>query len=62
MEEVTVESVLNRLADKIHSKDNNHLIMAHLPLFLVCLKALGQLAASSLTWRPTSSPVCGTFL
>lgn len=44
MEEVTAESVLNRLADKIHSKDNNHLIMAHLPLLLVCLKALGQLA------------------
>ena len=44
MEEVTAESVLNRLADKIHSKDSNHLIMAHLPLLLVCLKALGQLA------------------
>jgi phosphatidylinositol 4-kinase len=44
MEEVTAESVLNRLADKIHSKDNNHLIMAHLPLLLVCLKAIGQLA------------------
>lgn len=44
MEEVTAESVLNRLAEKIHSKDNNHLIMAHLPLLLVCLKALGQLA------------------
>ena len=36
MEEVTAESVLNRLAEKIHSKENNHLIMAHLPLLLVC--------------------------
>lgn len=44
MEESTAESVLNRLADKIHSKDKNHLIMAHLPLLLVCLRALGQLA------------------
>ena len=45
MEEATAESVLNRLADKIHSKNtSHHLIVAHLPLLLVCLRALGQLA------------------
>lgn len=44
VEETTAESVLNRLIDKLHARDNNHLIMAHLPLLLVCLKALGQLA------------------
>jgi phosphatidylinositol 4-kinase len=45
MEETTAESVLNRLADKIHSKNtSHHLIVAHLPLLLVCLRALGQLA------------------
>ena len=40
MEEVMAESVLNQLADKIHSKDNNHLIMAHLPLLLVCQRQI----------------------
>ena len=44
LDESTAESVLNRLADKIKSKDDNQLIIAHLPILLVCLRALGQLA------------------
>lgn len=44
LDDSTAESVLKHLDKKIKSRDDNQLIMAHLPILLVCLRALGQLA------------------
>ena len=44
MDDSTAESVLKHLDKKIKSRDDNQLILVHLPILLVCLRALGQLA------------------
>lgn len=44
LDDSTAESVLKHLDKKIKSRDDIQLIMAHLPILLVCLRALGQLA------------------